>query len=63
MRPTHMPRIVREICDDAEKGPAVLERLLMLLTVAGLVVLVMTTIGQGVLLLVLDVSARVASSR
>jgi hypothetical protein len=35
----------------------------MMLTIAMLVVLVTTTIGQGVLLLVRDVSARVSASQ
>ena len=55
------PRLVREIRDDQATGPAVLERLLAVLTVAMLVVLVMTTLGQGVLVFVQGLSARLGS--
>jgi hypothetical protein len=59
MSPSPLPRTLRDIRDDQEHGPEVLERLLMLLTVAMLVVLVTSTVCQAVLLFVLDVSARV----
>ncbi len=52
------PRLVRDIRDDQGNGPAVLERLLALITVAMLVVLVTATLGQGVLVFVQDLSLR-----
>jgi hypothetical protein len=53
-----MPRVVREIRDDQDTGPAVLERVLALVTVVMLVVLLTSTVGRGILLLVRGVSAR-----
>jgi hypothetical protein len=57
--PSFVPRGMREIRDDQGGGPVVAERLLAVVTIAMLVVLVTSTLGQGILLLVLDVSARI----
>jgi len=58
MAPADAPRLVRDIHGDEANGPAGLQRLLALVTVAMLVVLVTSTVGQGLLVFLRGVSAR-----
>jgi hypothetical protein len=53
-------RTARAIADDETRGPAALERLLATVTVALLVVMVLATVGHGVLTFVGGVSGRLA---
>ena len=52
-------RLARDIREDQQVGPAVLERLLSMLTVTMLVVLVMSTFAQGLLTMFKGLSGRV----
>jgi hypothetical protein len=51
-------RTAREIADDESAGPVVLERLLAMVTVTMLIVLVMSTLGQGFLRFMQGLSGR-----
>jgi Flp pilus assembly pilin Flp len=61
MTPSDAPRLVRDLRDDEANGPAGLERLLALVTVAMLAVLVTSTVGQGLLVFLRGVSARLGA--
>ena len=51
-------RTAREIAQDESAGPVVLERLLAMLTITMLVVLVMSTVGQGYVTFLQGLSGR-----